>query len=82
MRKIAIFAAAFAAAGLLAACGQQGQLERPDPLYGPRADKDYQQKRPVTPGENYDPASTNRSPSAAPLPSTNDPFGRPPSVTP
>lgn len=82
MKAPLIITALGAASLLLCACGKQAELERPDPLYGARADKDYTAKRPVTPGENYDPASTNRSPSAAPIPGTNDPFGRPPSLTP
>ena len=69
------------AALTLSACGKQAELERPEPLVGGQADRDYDAKRPVTPQENYDPASTQRSPRAAPVQGTNDPFGRPPSNT-
>ena len=73
---------ALAAAAALGACGKQGELERPAPLAGAAAEQDYTAKRPVTPQENYDPASSSRSPRAAPIPGTNDPIGRPPSLTP
>lgn len=64
----------------VSACGKQAELDRPEPLVGGQARRDYEADRPVTPQENYDPASTQRSPRAAPVPGTNDPFGRPPST--
>jgi hypothetical protein len=73
---------ALAAAAALVACGKQGELERPQPLAGAAEEQDYTAKRPVTPQENYDPSSNNRSPRSAPIPGTNDPIGRPPSLTP
>ena len=69
------------AAHTLSPCGKQPEHERPEPLVGGQADRDNDAKRPVTPQENYDPASTQRSPRAAPVQGTNDPFGRPPSNT-
>jgi predicted small lipoprotein YifL len=66
----------------LAACGKQGDLERPPPLVGAAAEIDRTSKRPPTPYENVDPASSNRSTAAAPIPGTSDPIGRPPSLTP
>ena len=63
----------------LSACGKQAELQRPEPLVGGQAKRDYDARRPVTPQENYDPASTQRSPRAAPVEGTNDPFGPPPS---
>jgi predicted small lipoprotein YifL len=81
MRTTAI-CLAIAATAALTACGKQGELERPAPLAGAAAEQDYTAKRPVTPQENFDPASSNRSPRAAPIPGTNDPIGRPPSLTP
>ena len=65
----------------LSACGRQAQLTRPEPLVSGQAKKDYEAKRPPTPQETYDPASTQRSPRAAPIEGTNDPFGRPPSTS-
>jgi predicted small lipoprotein YifL len=81
MSRLPILLAA-AAAMALAACGKQGELERAPPLSGAAADKDYTANRVITPQENYDPASSNRSPRSAPIQGTNDPFGRPPSLTP
>jgi predicted small lipoprotein YifL len=75
-------ALALVAAGALCACGKQGELDRPPPLVGAAKDNDYTAKRPVTPQENYDPASSNRSPRSAPISGTEDPIGRPPSLTP
>ena len=66
----------------LAGCGLQGELERPEPLAGARQDRDLGTRRPVTPQENIDPASTVRPPRSDPLPGTNDPVGRSPSITP
>lgn len=75
MNKTAIVLVLAAAA--LAACGKQGALERPPPLLGSAAERDYEAKRPVTPVENVDPAATQRSPAQAPIRGTNDPVGRP-----
>ena len=80
--RLPLIALALVAGIALSACGKQGELERPQPLAGAAEEQDYTAKRPVTPRENYDPASTNRSPRAAPIPGTNDPIGRPPSLTP
>ena len=80
--RLPLIALALAAAAALSGCGKQGDLDRPPPLTGSAADKDYSAKRPITPRENYDPASDNRSPRSAPIQGTDDPIGRPPSVTP
>ena len=80
--RLPMIVLALAGAAALGACGKQGELERPQPLAGAAEEQDYTAKRPVTPQENYDPASNNRSPRAAPIPGTNDPIGRPPSLTP
>jgi len=65
----------------LAGCGKQADLARPEPLVGAQADIDREAKRPPTPQENYDPASSNRSPRSAPIQGANDPFGAPPSTS-
>lgn len=70
------------AAAALSACGKQAALERPQPLGGAARDRDYDSRRPVTPEENIDPGASNRSSRAEPIPGTNDPIGRPPSLTP
>ena len=80
--RLPLIALALVAGIALSACGKQGELDRPPPLTGSAADKDYSARRPVTPQENVDPASNNRSPRSAPIPGTSDPIGRPPSVTP
>jgi hypothetical protein len=80
--RLPLIALALVAATALSACGKQAELDRPPPLTGPAKDTDYSAKRPVTPQENYDPASSNRSPRAAPIQGTEDPIGRPPSLTP
>lgn len=83
-----------------AACGKQGALERPAPLWNAQKKAAYEAERrngsatanqPARANgtqENMDPASSNRTPRAAPLPGTApDPFGGPsgagfPSATP
>lgn len=80
--KKSILILGLVAAAPLAGCGLQGELERPEPLRGAAAERDYGARRPVTPQENYDPTSTTRSPRAAPIPGTSDPFGPPPSLNP
>lgn len=69
------------AALALCACGKQGELERPAPLSGAAADRDATTRRVLTPQENYDPASSNRSIAASPIQGTSDPIGPPPSLT-
>jgi hypothetical protein len=80
--KTTLLVLGLAAACALGACGKQGELDRPEPLFGAAKENDYDKNRPPTPQENIDPASTNRSPRAAPATGTNDPFGAPPSLTP
>jgi predicted small lipoprotein YifL len=80
--RLSLVCLALAVVSPLAACGKQGDLDRPPPLVGAAAEIDRTAKRPPTPQENYDPASTNRSTAAAPIAGTNDPIGRPPSLTP
>jgi predicted small lipoprotein YifL len=89
-RKITILALA-ALAFTAAACGKQGALERPAPLWDPvkkaaweaeRRAASAQANQPARSGgaqEVRDPASTssNRTIRAAPLPGTKDPFGGP-----
>jgi predicted small lipoprotein YifL len=80
--RLSPIALALLAATALSACGKQGELDRPPPLTGEAKDNDYTAHRVITPQENYDPASSNRSPRAAPIAGTNDPIGPPPSLTP
>jgi hypothetical protein len=58
---IALLAAALAAAAILAACGKQGDLERPNPLWGPqhRADVAAQQRQAAATASNA--AASNRA---------------------
>ena len=70
-----------------AACGKQGALERPAPLWDPakkaaweaeRRAASAQANQPARAGgdqEIRDPASSSRTIRQAPLPGTNDPFG-------
>ncbi len=70
-----------------AACGKQGELERPAPLWDAQKKAAWQAERraasaqanqPARPGgdqEIRDPASANRTVRQAPLPGQNDPFG-------
>ncbi|MDB5454886.1 MAG: hypothetical protein JWP92_471 [Caulobacter sp.] len=87
LRPVAILALA---ALTLAACGKQGDLERPAPLWNPakkaafdaqRRAASAQANQPARPGgaqENMDPASSARTIRAAPLGGTHsDPFGGP-----
>lgn len=72
-----------------AACGKQGTLERPAPLWdaqkkaawsAERRSASAQANQPARAGgaqEIRDPASSNRTIRAAPLPGTKDPFGGP-----
>jgi predicted small lipoprotein YifL len=72
-----------------AACGKQGTLERPAPLWDAQKKAAWEAERragsaqanqPARPGgaqEVRDPASSNRTIKAAPLPGTKDPFGGP-----
>lgn len=72
-----------------AACGKQGNLERPAPLWDPvkkaaweaeRRAASAQANQPARAGgaqEIRDPASSDRTIRAAPLPGTKDPFGGP-----
>ncbi|OYX01604.1 MAG: hypothetical protein B7Z12_13800 [Caulobacter vibrioides] len=72
-----------------AACGKQGALERPAPMWdaqkkaawaAERRMASSQANQPARAGgaqEIRDPASSNRTIRAAPLPGTRDPFGGP-----
>jgi predicted small lipoprotein YifL len=72
-----------------AACGKQGTLDRPAPLWDAQKKAAWEAERraassqanqPARPGgaqEIRDPASSNRTIKAAPLPGTKDPFGGP-----
>jgi hypothetical protein len=62
----------FGAAAMLAACGKQGTLERPRPIFGTVPQSAAGSKE-----ENMDPASNNRTQREAPLPGTSNPFGTP-----
>lgn len=68
----------FGACAALSACGKQGVLQQPAPMWGKVPQSAAGSKE-----ENMDPASNNRSQREAPLPGTNDPFGaqKPSSVT-
>ena len=68
----------FGASALVAACGKQGTLEQPAPIWGTVPQSAAGSKE-----ENIDPASNNRSQREAPLPGTSNPFGtaRPSTVT-
>jgi predicted small lipoprotein YifL len=82
---------AVAALGLsVAACGKQGALERPAPLWNAEKKAAYEAERRKASAtvnqparangaqENIDPASSNRTTRAAPLGGTqSDPFGGP-----
>lgn len=74
----------------LGACGKQGALERPAPMFGSAARAAYDAQRaaasaqanqPSQPGsvrENIDPATTNATSREAPIRGANpDPFGGP-----
>jgi predicted small lipoprotein YifL len=74
----------------LAACGKQGALERPAPMFNAQKKAAYQAERaaasaqanqPSRPGsvrENIDPATTNATSKASPIPGTSpDPFNGP-----
>ena len=65
-------------AAVLGACGKQGVLEQPQPIFGTVPQSAAGSKE-----ENMDPASNNRSSREAPIPGTNNPFGteRPSTVT-
>jgi predicted small lipoprotein YifL len=88
LRPISILALA-ALAVTATACGKQGALERPAPLWDAQKKAAWQAERraasaqanqPARAGgaqEVRDPASSNRTIRAAPLPGTNDPFGGP-----
>ena len=72
-----------------AACGKQGVLERPAPMWDPAKKAAWEAERragsaqanqPARAGgdqEVRDPASSSRTIRAAPLPGTKDPFGGP-----
>jgi predicted small lipoprotein YifL len=73
----------------VAACGKQGALERPAPLWNAQKKAAYEAQRRESSAtanqparangtqENMDPASSNRTTRAAPLGGTSDPFGGP-----
>ena len=86
---LTLAALAVSSAGL-SACGKQAELERPAPLWNAQKKAAYeaerragsaQANRPARANgtqENMDPASSNRTPRAAPLGGTQtDPFGGP-----
>lgn len=87
-RPVTILALA-ALALTAAACGKQGELERPAPMWDPakraaweaeRRAASAQANQPARAGgaqEIRDPASSDRTIRAAPLPGTKDPFGGP-----
>lgn len=62
----------FGATAALAACGKQGTLEQPRPIFGTVPQSAAGSKE-----ENMDPASNGRSQREAPLPGTSNPFGTP-----
>ena len=62
----------FGAATALCACGKQGTLDQPPPLWGKVPQSAAGSKE-----ENMDPASNGRSQREAPLPGTSNPFGTP-----
>jgi predicted small lipoprotein YifL len=62
----------FGATAALAACGKQGTLEQPRPIFG-----SVPQSAAGSKEENMDPASNGRSQREAPLPGTSNPFGTP-----
>lgn len=78
-----------ALAATAAACGKQGVLERPAPLWDAQKKAAWEAQRragsaqanqPARAGgdqEIRDPASSNRTIKQAPLPGTKDPFGGP-----
>ena len=68
----------FGATAALGACGKQGTLDQPAPIWGTVPQSAAGSKE-----ENMDPASNNRSSREAPIPGTNNPFGteRPSTVT-
>jgi predicted small lipoprotein YifL len=78
-----------ALAATAAACGKQGTLDRPAPLWDAQKKAAWEAERraasaqanqPARPGgaqEVRDPASSNRTIREAPLPGTKDPFGGP-----
>jgi len=70
IRHILILAAATSA---LAACGKQGDLARPAPMWGT-----VTQSAPGSTQENIDPTSNNRNARERPPAGVNDPFGPPP----
>lgn len=78
------------AALTLAACGKQGALERPAPMFNSAERAAYeaqraaasaeanQPSRPTSVRENIDPATTNATSRQSPIKGTNpDPFGGP-----
>ena len=68
----------FGGTAILGACGKQGTLDQPGPIWGTVPQSAAGSKE-----ENMDPASNNRSSREAPIPGTNNPFGteRPSTVT-
>ena len=90
IRPIALVTLAALALSGLAGCGKQSELERPAPLWNAQKKAAYESQRrqsssqvnkPARPNgaqENIDPASSNRTTRAAPLPgAAPDPFGGP-----
>lgn len=87
-RSVTILALA-ALAVTAAACGKQGTLDRPAPMWDPakkaaweaeRRAASAQANQPARAGgaqEIRDPATSSRTIRAAPLPGTKDPFGGP-----
>jgi len=57
----------------LSACGKQGDLSRPEPVWG-----NLPQSAPGSNEENIDPTSNNRNMRERPPGGVNDPFGPPP----
>ena len=62
----------FGATAAVSACGKQGTLEQPAPIWGTVPQSAAGSKE-----ENMDPASNNRTQREAPLPGTTNPFGTP-----
>jgi predicted small lipoprotein YifL len=87
--KLRTILALTALAVTAAACGKQGGLDRPAPMWDPakkaaweaeRRAASAQANQPARAGgaqEVRDPASSDRTIRAAPLPGTKDPFGGP-----
>lgn len=89
--RTAVLTAVLAAGGLsLAACGKQGELERPAPMWGAAEKAKYEADQraagatgnkasnPGSNGENIDPATSSATSRQVPVKGSNpDPFGGP-----